>query len=540
MLDDTELKANISKRLTISELIEKYEAQRASMDDVIANFEAAARAVSAACSIHGKVWGSPWRDRSASPCKKTMEANLLRAAWEAVIDGLNIKEVATAKDIAKMNLALENPPEFTRDNISATFGDYLLDPRQNLLRGVAEAFADLDPAFKSHSKVKIGVKGLPKRIIITSLNRTSTKDILNALRALDGKEKLKSKEYEVIVEAAKGFRTHISTVESKVKSALKYGYAHLPADIQESLVEVALNPETRKTWAGHEAAIDACQGYFVRDSYGHNFFSFKTAAMKGIIPVVDGVKIKIFDNGNTHLQFDTAALRAVNKALAEFYGDTIAADVDPDPDMEKEPSREVAAKLQYYPSPMGVTQELTRDLQHYLEASYDHKEDRWDRKKISILEPSCGCGRILDAVKDRAASVDPVRRHVLAMVGIEYDPDRANEARSKGYPVQTANFLMVKAAPIFDFVIMNPPFHGKHWRKHILHALEFLKPGGELRAVLPATAWYDDPWLEKLSGWEEPENGWRGDCPWKDLPVASFRESGTNVPTGIITLRKAS
>ena len=134
MLDDTELKANISKRLTISQLIEKYEAQRASMDDVIANFEAAARAVSAACSIHGKVWGSPWRDRSASPCKKTMEANLLRAAWEAVIDGLNIKEVATAKDIAKMNLALENPPEFTRDNISATFGDYLLDPRQNLLR----------------------------------------------------------------------------------------------------------------------------------------------------------------------------------------------------------------------------------------------------------------------------------------------------------------------------------------------------------------------------------------------------------------------
>ena len=58
----------------------------------------------------------------------------------------------------------------------------------------------------------------------------------------------------------------------------------------------------------------------------------------------------------------------------------------------------------------------------------------------------------------------------------------------------------------------------------VRHALKFLKPGGVLVSILPATAHYDHGELE-------------GE--WRDLPVASFAEAGTNVPTGMLRMRAA-
>lgn len=91
--------------------------------------------------------------------------------------------------------------------------------------------------------------------------------------------------------------------------------------------------------------------------------------------------------------------------------------------------------------------------------------------------------------------------------------------RSKGHDVLTANFLEVPPVAEYDFVLMNPPFVGKHYVKHVRHALKFLKPGGALYAILPATAYYDHGEIKGM---------------WTDLPVASFAECGTNVPTGIM------
>jgi 16S rRNA G1207 methylase RsmC len=69
---------------------------------------------------------------------------------------------------------------------------------------------------------------------------------------------------------------------------------------------------------------------------------------------------------------------------------------------------------------------------------------------------------------------------------------------------------------------MNPPFAGQHYVKHVEHAMKFLRAGGILIAILPANAWYKH---KKLKG------------RWTDLPMCSFRESGTNVNTGFITIR---
>ncbi len=86
-----------------------------------------------------------------------------------------------------------------------------------------------------------------------------------------------------------------------------------------------------------------------------------------------------------------------------------------------------------------------------------------------------------------------------------------------------ANFLETVPTGDYDRVIMNPPFYGRHYAKHVDHAMKFLKPGGTLTAVLPITARYDHGLL---------------DGRWNDLPVGSFSESGTNINTTVLTMHK--
>lgn len=112
------------------------------------------------------------------------------------------------------------------------------------------------------------------------------------------------------------------------------------------------------------------------------------------------------------------------------------------------------------------------------------------------------------------------------VIGCEVDPIRAAMCEAKGHSVMRMNFLETQPVADFDMVVMNPPFYGRHYAKHVRHALRFLKPGGTLRAILPATARHDHGLLDDL----KPQ--------WEDLPVGAFSESGTNICTTICTIRK--
>ncbi|WP_216597730.1 DUF4942 domain-containing protein [Loktanella sp. 3ANDIMAR09] len=385
-------------------------------------------------SIGGAYGGDIW-GRGGKPAVFDAKRVLRSSAWRHVYRGLNIDKIAPASDRSRFEREMDDPPEFTIDNIRATFGAYIVDQRGSILRGLAEAFVDLDPAYKSHSKVRIGVKGLPKRVIINgaaarhsygSLGADRLRDMLNALRVYRGEDHLE----------------HAELSEWK-KEARKAG--------------------------------DAAR---------------------------DGITLRAFNNGNMHVLFDPTTCRDINMALAEFYGEVLP-DAE-DGDQPRRAGRDVAKDLAYYPTPVAVADRLVGDL-------YPHDDMR-------ILEPSCGCGRILDSARK-------AYRHAIIR-GIEVDPGRAALSRSKGYAVTTGNFLDVPPDPTFDAVLMNPPFVGRHWRKHLDHARRFLRQRdrgrGVIRCILPASAWYDGH-LEGVAG------------QWRDLPVASFAESGTNVPTGIFT-----
>lgn len=450
----------LAKQSTVLDMIEEYERKAAGVDDAIKAYNDACTAIEMAGTIMG-TYVNPVLKGRAYVHANEMRKNLLSSGWKAIYGRLNIDRIASAKDKKLFERTLADPPELTFENAKATFGPYLENPRSHILRGLAETFADLDPAYKSHSKVKIGVKGLPKRVILSSFGEYSgtygkdkLRDIVNALAAYRSQPLMEHVEFNAI------------------------GVAHR---------------------RGEDAVLDG-RVYESEDRYGR----------KDAYQTVDrGLTVRRFGNGNAHVFFAPETLKDINRALAEFYGDVLP-DVEEDGTTPRQ-STAVSKDLQFYWSPQEV---IDRALE--FADVFDLREWRNNPPEpFRVLEPSCGDGRIMDAIRERG-------HHVF---GIEYHAGRAAEARAKGHSVATSNFLEEPARAEFDMVVMNPPFYGRHYVKHVRHALKFLKPGGTLVSILPATAHYDHGEI-------------KGE--WRDLPVGSFAEAGTNVPTGLLKIRSAA
>lgn len=451
---------------SIPDAVAEYEAKVAAIPDALAAFERAAQEVKSAACVRGE-WGEETIDTGRGISAKTMEMSLRRSAWRYFWKFFKMEEIASANDKKLFGQSMASPPDFTVDNLLATFGPYLENPRLTILRGLAEVFSDLDPAYKSHEKVKIGVKGLPKRVILTYYGsihghgRDKLRDILNALAAYQGKPLL----------------THLElSILHKDGNALRDGGEYL--DPFES-------------------------------AHVHRRRQERGEPPKTVKVIGRGVWLKEFQNGNAHLFFGPEALLDINRALAEFYGDVLPDCPDADEDRPApRASTEVSRDLQFYPTPRKVIDRVMSDLGR-------------DLSGLRVLEPSCGDGRIMDALRGKGAFT----------YGIEVDAGRAAQAREgKYHVVMRANFLEVEPDGAlwsdFDLVVMNPPFYGRHYAKHVHHAMRFLKPGGKLIAILPATARYGHGLLDDL----RPD--------WKDLPVGAFAESGTNVCTTIATIVK--
>lgn len=447
---------------TVLDLIEEYDEKVANADAVVAAYEAACAAVESAGTVMGTYAEPVLRSRGYVHASD-MRKNLLKSGWKAIYNRLNIDMIASANDKRLFERTLADPPPLTAEIVRSTFAHYYADPRKHILRGLAEAFVDLDPAYKSHAKVKIGVKGLPKRVILRSVagygsphgsyGRDRLRDIINALAAYQGKPLLTYAELSMILEDGDALRV--------TREAPKGDTARQRANSDETETIIG-----RDVW------------------------------------------LKRYDNGNGHLYFGPTALLDINRGLAEFYGDVLP-DVDPE-QPERAPSTAVAKDLQFYWTPDAVIAKAL-EFAHV----HDITEYRNPVEPQRILEPSCGDGRILDAI----------RKYGHRSLGIEYHAVRAAQAQAKGHSVVLANFLECPPRAEFDTVVMNPPFYGRHYVKHVRHALKFLKPGGTLVAILPATAHYDHKEIE-------------GE--WRDLPVGSFSEVGTNVPTGLLKMRTAA
>lgn len=448
----------ISLPITVADIVAEYEAKDSAIAAEIKALDEAFTRLDMAATVQGtyveRVAQRPYLHVD------TLRKNLLKSGWRAVYERLQIASIASAKDKKLFDQALANPPPLTVETAKATFGDYLVRPRFHILRGLAEAFTALDPAYKSHSKVRVGVKGLPKRVVLnqwggfsSTYGRDRFQDMANALAA---------------------FRRQPAVEWCEM------------LDIDDQ----------------HKTGSDAVMN-------GRVIKRYKNAGAEEVYHAPDrGLTIRKFGNGNAHVYFDRDALIAVNRALAEFYGEVLP-DTEPE-GVKPSASTAVSKDLQFYWSPPEV-------IERALAFAGVPDLRQWDRYRTSrpdamkVLEPSCGDGRILDAL----------RAYGHTGYGIEYHPGRAAEAKAKGHSVLCRNFLECEPMP-FETVVMNPPWYGTHWKKHVAHALKFLEPGGVLVAIVPYSA-------------REAEE-FAGD--WEDLPVASFAAAGTNVASGLLRIRK--
>lgn len=440
---------------TVADLVAEYDEKAANVEAAIRSYDEAFNQLGMSCTVQG-TFVEPVGSKSylhASSLRK----NLLKSGWQAIYNRLQIDRIASAQDKQLFQRTIADPPPLTVDNARATFGDYFERPRFHILRGLAEVFSSLDPAYKSHSKVRVGVKGLPKRVILNSwgeysygYGRDRFRDIVNALATYQGKPSFEYAEMEAI------------------NAAHKRGE---DAVLDGTMVAKAATEETPATYCPDR-----------------------------------GMTVRRFANGNAHLIFEKWTCLDINRALAEFYGEVLP-DAEED-DATHQPSTAVAKDLQFYWSPAAVVDAALEFAGIHGRQAYGYGQQV---PSYRVLEPSCGDGRILDGIRALGSRG----------LGIEFDAARAAQARAKGHSVVIGNFLDQTPTPEFDKVVMNPPFYGRHYAKHVRHALRFLKPGGVLVSILPATAHYDH---DELKG------------EWRDLPVASFAEAGTNVPTGLLRM----
>lgn len=137
-----------------------------------------------------------------------------------------------------------------------------------------------------------------------------------------------------------------------------------------------------------------------------------------------------------------------------------------------------------------------------------------------ILEPSAGKGDILDAIA-RSFSNAP-------LFAVEPNSTLREILLLKGYNLIGTDFLQVKDKA-FDRIVMNPPFENGQDVEHVSHALELLKPGGRVVAIMSEGVFFrqfkKDVAFRKLL---QEKNAFISE-PIKDAFKNAFNSTGVNV-----------
>ena len=171
-------------------------------------------------------------------------------------------------------------------------------------------------------------------------------------------------------------------------------------------------------------------------------------------------------------------------------------------------AREAVQVQQFFPTPPAVIVELLRLAEV--------------RPGMAVLEPSAGRGAIAQALVTAGCVVDCVEKepaHVKVLAA-------ARIARAWA----VTDFLVVGPRPVYDRVVMNPPFTRGADIRHVTHALGFLRDDGLLVSVMSGVvAWQASaaPFRALVA-----ERGGRV----VPLPAKAFQQSGTGVNTLIVVV----
>ncbi len=166
-------------------------------------------------------------------------------------------------------------------------------------------------------------------------------------------------------------------------------------------------------------------------------------------------------------------------------------------------------EYQFFPTPESKAIEAAEEVRKTLGTLHGKR----------ILDPSAGDGALANVARRMGADV----------VAIELWKVNAIKLRAQGYDVIEQDFLTVTPEQIgtFDAVLANPPFTRNQDIQHVMHMLQFIRPGGAL-SVIMSTSW--------LEGKTKAHAQFKAFLATQDVTVTAieagaFKESGTTVPT---------
>jgi len=367
----------------------------------------------------------------------------------------------------------EGMPPVTVDNIYATIQQFAMDADTIFRRGIANAFSKLDRRFRSHDGFKIG-----SRIILTY-----------AFRDFGG--------------------------------GLSYG------PMRDTLLDI------ERTFA----VLD--NGGHIGAQYGTGVWQLEQDRREGgygpkqSTTQTEYFKIEGYKNGNAHLWFKRNDLVCkVNKLLAEWYGEVIA-DAHTQVDLFAKRKTTVARRFGFFPTPDAAAEYLISKVALWRDP---------DKPPLSILEPSAGTGNLARRCATAGHVGNKFRdedrsypfNHRVDCVEIQPKLARALRAERLYRKVWCGDFLQMQPDPkrLYDCVVMNPPFDLERDVDHVTHAMKFLKPEGQLVAIMSAgTEFRESKKATALRALVKEKNG-----RWDDLPPCSFASVGTNVNTIVLQL----
>lgn len=184
-------------------------------------------------------------------------------------------------------------------------------------------------------------------------------------------------------------------------------------------------------------------------------------------------------------------------------------------------------KFHLYPS----TEDVFNHMERWTSLSYLGASG----SNVEVLEPSIGTGSLASSLMQYGKR----EGRKFTITGYDIDPINVICCQEQGFDVTEGNFLSVTPEPKYSLVLMNPPFNGNEFIKHIRHALRFLSPSGRLISVIP-THWLADintpdrMWLLERILVDNSNALIEGDF----LPPGTF--NGTKVTTTIIELNADS
>ena len=149
-----------------------------------------------------------------------------------------------------------------------------------------------------------------------------------------------------------------------------------------------------------------------------------------------------------------------------------------------------------------------------------------------VLEPSCGEGDLADVIYEQG---------IASLMGIELNREKERYLSAKPYKTLIGvDFLEFvedsDAQHDWTHVIMNPPFSRQQDIDHIRAAFSVLKSGGILVSVVSVSPFFrTNKKSVDFRNWLDENN-----AEVIDIPAGAFKASGTNIPTKIIKIVKAT